>query len=78
MYHNNNCDGSGPCISGEVRVLRIAGTGENSGNAILCAACFRREIRWRVERNRELSPDCRFDLPAWSACKVYQASITVQ
>lgn len=73
MYHNNNCDGSGPCVEGQVRLLPIGG----EANVILCAACFRREIRWRVERNRELSPDCQFKLPAWTDCKVYGQTMMV-
>lgn len=66
--NNPMCGGSGPCLEGEVRVLPTGG----EGNAILCPACFRREIRWREERNRELSKDCQFKLPMWPQLKVYK------
>lgn len=66
---NPNCDGSGPHIlNGEVRVLPTGG----DGNAILCKLCYKREIAFRKERNRELSEDCKFKLPAWESLKVYQ------
>ena len=26
---------------------------------------------YRVERNRDLSPDCRFALPAWGSLEIY-------
>ena len=64
---NPMCDGSGPCSFGEVRVLPTGG----DGNAILCRNCFNREIEYRVERNRDLSPDCRFALPAWGSLEIY-------
>lgn len=69
--NNPNCDGSGPCImAGEVRVLPTGG----DSNAILCKLCFNREIAFRKERNRELSKDCQFQLPAWDSLKVYGAA----
>lgn len=64
---NPNCDGSGPCDGTEVRVLP---TGPQS-NAIVCRACFGREITWRRLRNIALAADCRFDLPAWNELEVY-------
>ena len=67
------CDGSGPCFGNEVRLLPTGG----DGNAILCEFCFRREIRWRRERNLELSKDCQFDTPLWIACKVYGKEVSV-
>jgi len=65
---NPNCEND-KCMSatGEVRVLP---TGADS-NAILCWACYKHEMAFRRDRNRELSPDCRFDLPDWSSLKVY-------
>lgn len=70
---NPNCDGSGPCIlNGEVRVLPTGGTDGYGSNAILCRLCFNREITFRKERNRELSPDCAFKLPTWDSLKVYE------
>jgi hypothetical protein len=69
MAENPNCDGAGPHESGEVRRLPW---GEcTDGASILCRACFRHEINWRKDRNRELEPENRFDLPAWADLKVY-------
>lgn len=68
MIHNNNCDGD-KCraTSGEVRVLPTGG----DSNAILCRSCFNYEIAFRLERNRQLSADCAFKLPAWESLRVY-------
>lgn len=62
------CDGSGPCAAGEMRVLPTGG----DSNAILCKFCFEREIAYRRERNRDLGEDCKFKIPAWEDCKVYE------
>lgn len=64
------CDGSGPCAFGEVRLLPL-GHSEHHGNLILCRHCFDHELLYRRERNRDLSKDCAFDLPAWNHCKIY-------
>lgn len=66
---NPNCDGD-QCrkITGEIRVLP---TGKD-GNALLCRHCFKHELAFRRERNRELDHDCQFELPAWDSLKVYQ------
>lgn len=67
---NNNCDGStsNRCLPlGEVRVLPSGG----NSNIILCFNCYRHEIAWRKERNKELSKDCQFKLPKWEDLKVY-------
>ena len=71
---NPNCDND-KCTDpkGEVRVLP---TGEQ-GNAILCRDCFRHELRFRVERNRELGEGCKFDLPTWDSLKVYKERETL-
>jgi hypothetical protein len=65
---NNNCDND-KCLhaNGEVRVLPTGG----QGNAILCHACFNHELDFRRDRNRDLSHDCRFALPAWESLKPY-------
>lgn len=65
---NHNCDNT-KCDSpdGEVRWLP---TGGNS-NALLCRSCFDHEMEFRRNRNLNLDPDCRFDLPAWETLKVY-------
>jgi hypothetical protein len=71
MNENPNCCGSGPCSSNpEVRVLPLGG----EGNLILCWRCYGNEIRFRRERNEELSKDCQFDLPSWNSLKVYQTN----
>lgn len=67
---NPNCDGSGPCHPGRVRVLPT-GSQPHHGNMILCGQCFSREIAWRKERNRELGKDCQFQLPTWGSLKPY-------
>ena len=66
--HNPNCDGD-TCkqSTGEVRVLPSGG----DSNLILCYDCFLHEIKFRYERNKELSFDCRFDIPNWLDLKVY-------
>ena len=67
MIHNNNCDGAN-CASptGQVRLLPAG-----DGNIILCRACFNHELRFRCERNREVSN--QFDLPTWDSLKVHGA-----
>ena len=71
ILHNNNCDGD-HCAAetGEVRVLPL---GKNSyhGNLILCRSCFDHEIRYRRERNTDLTADCRFALPTWESLEDY-------
>lgn len=67
MSHNPNCDGSGPCLPGQVRVLPTGG----DSSAILCRSCFNREIAYRRDRNRELAKDCAFALPQWEQLKIY-------
>jgi len=71
---NPNCDND-HCWdeNGEVRVLPMHKL-ENHGNLILCRACFNYEIRYRRERNRDLAPDCAFDLPTWESLKVYRGA----
>lgn len=71
MNVNPMCDGSGPCCAGEVRVLPL-GKNPHHGNLILCRNCHWREIEFRKDRNTELAPDCRFDLPTWETLNVYQ------
>lgn len=69
---NWNCDGSGPCASGETRFLPRS-KDRWQGGMILCRACYQHEIDWRQGRNKELAPDCQFQLPAWDTLKVYHA-----
>lgn len=66
---NPNCDGA-KCVfqHGQVRKLPTGG----SSNAILCRACFERELVWRRERNRELEKSAQFDLPKWEELEVYE------
>lgn len=68
--NNWNCDGSGPHSTGKFGEVRVLPTGGDS-NAILCRACFCREMDYRRERNQELAPDCQFKLPRWDDLKVY-------
>lgn len=70
---NPNCDNDKCTASnGQVRVLPTGG----DGNAILCRACFEHELRFRRERNRDLSKDCQFKLPTWETLKVYETCTT--
>lgn len=66
---NPNCDND-KCLSasGEVRLLPTGG----ESNAILCRVCFEHEIQFRISRNRTLSQDCKFKLPAWTSLAVYK------
>lgn len=67
---NPNCDGGteGACSSNpQVRVLPSGG----DSNLIVCWRCYGKEIKFRKERNEELSKDCQFDLPKWEDLKVY-------
>jgi hypothetical protein len=72
--HNPNCDG-GQCANeqGEVRRLPWSYLDQAGSGAalILCRACYEHEMAFRQERNRELAPEARFDLPAWEALEVY-------
>ena len=74
-FTNNNCDGSGPCKPGEVRLLPL-GSSPHHGNIILCEYCFHREISCRQERNRKLAADCAFKLPLWTDCEIYGQEVT--
>jgi hypothetical protein len=61
----NNCDGSGPHLSGASRVLPAGG----DGNMILCKRCFEREVGWRRGRNSEVAQP--YDLPTWDHLVTY-------
>jgi hypothetical protein len=65
---NPNCDGGGPHAPGEVRLLSTGG----DSNAILCHACYLRELQWRRIRNLELAEHMKFKLPAWSELEPYE------
>ena len=66
---NPNCDGQRCKINkGEVRILPAGG----DSNIILCRHCFEYEMKWRYERNKELSYACRFDIPKWESLKIYE------
>jgi hypothetical protein len=69
--HNPNCDGAS-CVTtrGEVRKLPHTANPDH-GNSILCNACFTHELRYRVERNKQLAADARYALPDWDELKVY-------
>jgi len=53
---------------GEVRLLPSGG----DSNSILCHRCYKAEIIWRQDRNRELAVWARFKLPTWESLKVYK------
>lgn len=51
----------------EIRVLPLGGEGN-----ILCSyQGYLREIKYRIERNKELAESCRFDTPKWDDLAVY-------
>jgi hypothetical protein len=60
---NANCDGSGPCTPGLVRVLPLA------GNEVLylCYRCYVREMVWRRLRNADLSLEAIYDVPSYGS-----------
>lgn len=65
---NPNCDNDKCKFSrGEVRVLPTGG----EGNAILCRECYRHEMVYRAERNKELGKENQFEIPTWNDLKVY-------
>ena len=70
MHKNPNCDGS-YCthLDSEIRVLPTGG----DSNALLCRACFHREIMFRKSRNLELGAAYQFKLPDWNDLKIYDA-----
>jgi len=67
-FQNPNCDNN-KCISpkGEVRLLPIGG----DGNLILCFSCYNYEINYRKDRNKSLSKENQYKLPAWEDLQVY-------
>lgn len=73
MRDNPNCDGVGPhAQNAQVRIMPL--TYDDPGiasNIIVCRACHLTELRWRKQRNRELSPEAQYDLPSWESLKVY-------
>ena len=68
VYEQNNCDGSGPHTTGEVRVMPTGG----DGNLILCRQCWENELHYRRDRNRSLAVFAQFDIIAWNDAKVYE------
>lgn len=56
----------------EVLIKVLPVSKEAGGSNILCGhAGYIREMAWRKERNKDLSPECRFDLPNWDDLEVY-------
>ena len=64
------CD-YGHDIFGQVRVLPLS-SDKMGGNVIVCYSHYMNEIKFRIERNKELSESAKFDLPAWESLKVYE------
>lgn len=71
---NHNCEGQGPCSTGEVRVLPWT-KDPLGGNSFLCRNCFNHEIEWREECNQGLDPDVQYALPRWETLRVYAGMI---
>lgn len=63
------CDGSGPHLGTQVRILPEGG----AGNSILCFGCYLQAMEFRRDRNQELNGASRFDLPLWQSLKVYES-----
>lgn len=64
-YDNPDCSGAGPHSRNmTVRILHTGG----GGNAILCRACFWREMSYRRQRIAEGVP---FELPSWQSLTIY-------
>lgn len=63
-----SCDGAGPHLGEQVRVLPEGG----QGNSILCYACYQQAMVFRMERNQELDGAGRLELPPWQSLKVYE------
>lgn len=57
------CDSCGRKFvgSGKVRKLPLSG----GGGVYLCKRCWEKEMEWRKERNKELSPGNRFPIRKW-------------
>lgn len=69
MNLNPNCDGSNcRAKSGPVRILPVTRGGSNLH---LCQACHEHEMRWRRQRNTELSKEARFETPEWTSLPIY-------
>ena len=67
---SKNCDGDKcTCTHGEVRRLPTGG----GSNAILCRTCYRHEMSWRMERNKQLSPENHYDFPRWEDLVSYSS-----
>lgn len=68
MPQNPNCDGAHcTCTAGETRRLPTGGTSA----VILCRSCYRKEINWRIEKNRRLTSGNQFPLPEWYDLEAY-------
>ncbi len=54
-----------PCS--EIRVLPVGG----GGNALVGLKSYRKEMKFRRDRNRELGYAERFEMPSWDSLKIY-------
>jgi hypothetical protein len=67
-FLKNNCDGAGPHGGlSEVRAYPLGG----GANLILCAACFRLENRYRLERAREFGEPDQWPQVDFATAAVY-------
>jgi hypothetical protein len=70
MY-NPNCDyANGKCCvsPSEIRILPLGG----EGNIHCCRTHYNHEMVYRRERNKNLSDNCKFDLPPWNSLEIYK------
>lgn len=56
-----SCDGGTGCTPGPTYRLELAG----GAGLYLCRHHWALEMRWRLERNRDLRPAARFPLEPW-------------
>lgn len=68
MVKNWNCDGSGPCSEGSVKLLPLGG----GANLILCKNCWNREMEYRKTRNLSLGTFAQYDIVRWEDGKLYE------
>lgn len=68
---NPNCDND-KCLTEHGQVRKVPSTG--GSNLILCNHCFKCEMAWRKERNKELERDNRFPMLRWNDLEVYDVS----
>ena len=66
MNTNDNCDGAGPHVEGEVRLIRH----DRGEEERVCRACHGRRIRWRSRQNNSSKAQV-FTIHSWDELEVY-------